>query len=90
MLEEEREGLPEGLPEASAHEAVNERVDRGVGVRHAVGPRLDLVGGIVGLVVRVKRLEKHKELDGTPADGEEEDDDHHHLGDFASYGDGPL
>ena len=36
------EGVLEGLSEVVAHEGVNQRVDRGVGVRHAVTPDLQL------------------------------------------------
>lgn len=80
---QEREGFPEGLLKAGSHEAVNYGVDRGVSVRHAVGPRLDLVRRVAGLVVWMERLEEDKDLDGTPADGKEENDNHNHLGDFA-------
>lgn len=90
MLEEKREGFPERLLERGPHEAVNDGVDRGVGVRHAVGPRFDFVRGVVGLVVWVEGLEEGEDLDGTPADGEEEDDHNHHLGHFAPDADGPL
>lgn len=90
VLEEKREGFPERLLERGPHEAVNDGVDRGVGVRHAVGPRFDFVRGVVGLVVWVEGLEEGEDLDGTPADGEEEDDHNHHLGHFAPDADGPL
>lgn len=87
MLEQEGERFPEGLLKAGSHETIYDGVDGGVGVGHAVGPRLDLVRGVVGLVVWIERLEKDEDLDGTPADGEEEDDHYHHLGDFAPYAD---
>lgn len=90
MLEQKREGFPEGLFESGSHETVNYRVDRRVGVRHTVGPRLDLVCRIVGLVVRIERLEEDEDLDGTPANGEEEDDYYHHLGDFSPNTDSSL
>lgn len=78
MLKQKREGFPEGLLKGGSHESINDGVDRRVGVRHAVGPRLDLVCGIVGLVVWRERLKENKDLDGTPADGEEQDDYDHH------------
>ena len=90
VLEEKGEGLPEGLLKAGPHEAVDDGVDGGVGVGHAVGPRLDLVGGVVGLVLGIEGLKEDKELDGTPAHGEQEDDHHHHPGHLAAYADGPL
>lgn len=79
MFEEKREGFPEGLLEGGSHETINDRVDGGVGVGHAVGPRFDLVCGVVGLVAWMERLKEHEDLDGTPADGKEQDDHHHHL-----------
>lgn len=90
VLEQKREGFAEGLLEGGAHEAVNYGIHGRVGVRHAVGPCLDLVGGVTGLIVCGERLEEDKDLDGTPADGEEEDDDDDHLGDFAPDADGSL
>lgn len=90
MLEQKWEGFPEGLLESSSHETINYGVDRRVGIGHAVGPRLDLVCGVVGPVVWIERLEEGKDLDGTPADGEEEDDYHHHLGHFAPDADSSL
>ena len=71
MLEQEGEGLLEGLAEAGSHEPVHNGIDGGVGIRHAVGPCLYLVGCVVGFEVRVERLEEDKDLDGTPADSEE-------------------
>ena len=85
MLEQEGKGFPERLLKTGSHETINNGVDRGVGVRHAVGPRLDLVRGVVWLIVWIERLKEGEDLDGSPADGEEEDNDYHHLGDFASY-----
>lgn len=79
MLEQKRESFPEGLLEGGAHEAVNYGINRRVGVRHAVGPRLDLVGCVVGLIICRERLKEDKDLDGTPADGEKEDSYDHHL-----------
>lgn len=79
MLKQERERFPEGLLKTGSHEAINDGVDRGVGVRHAVGPRLDLVRCIVWLVVWMERLEQDKDLDWTPADGKQENDDDDHL-----------
>lgn len=90
MLEQKRERFPEGLLEGGAHEAVNYGINGRVGVRHAVGPRLDLVGRVVGLVVCRERLKEDKDLDRTPADGKEEDDYNYHLGDFAPDADGSL
>lgn len=82
VFKQEWEGFPKGLLKAGSHKAINYGVDWGVGIGHAVGPGLDLVHCVVGLVVWIERLEKHKDLDWTPADGKEEDDHHHHLGDF--------
>lgn len=90
MLEEEGKGLPEGLLKTGPHEAINDGVDRGVGVGHAVGPRLDLVRGVVGLILGVEGLKEDKELDGTPAHSEQEDDHHYHLGHLAPYAYGSL
>lgn len=90
VLEQKGEGLPEGLLEGGAHEAVNYGINRRVGVRHAVGPRLDLVGCVAGLIVCREGLKEDKDLDRTPADGEEEDDHDDHLGDFAPDADGSL
>lgn len=90
MFEEKREGFPEGLLEGGTHESINNWVDRGVGVGHAVGPRFDLVRGVVGLVVWIERLKEHEDLDGSPADGEKQDNHHHHLRDFAPDSDGSL
>lgn len=90
VLEQKREGFPEGLLEGGTHEAVNYGIHRRVGVRHAVGPRLDLVGCVVGLVVCRERLKEDKDLDRSPADGKEEDDYDDHLGDFTPDADGPL
>lgn len=90
MLEQKWERFPEGLLKGGPHEAVNYGVDRRVGIGHAVGPRLDLVCGVVGTVVWIERLEEDEDLDGTPADGEQEDDDHHHPRDFASDADSSL
>ena len=90
MLEEEGECFPEGLLKAGPHEAVNNEVDGRVGVGHTVGPRLDLVGGVVGLVLGVEGLKENKELDGPPAHGEQKDDHHHHLGHLAPYAYGSL
>ena len=90
MFEQEWERLLEGLAEAGSHEAVDYRVDRRVGVGHAVGPGLDLVGGVVGPVVRREGLKEDEELNGTPAHCEEKHNHHHHLGDFPPDADGPL
>ncbi len=38
-------GILKGLSEVVSHEGVNQRVDGGVGVRHAVTPNLQLGGG---------------------------------------------
>lgn len=90
MSEEEGEGLPEGLSEAGTHEAIHDGVDRRVGVRHAVCPRLDLICGIINLKVRVERLKEDKDLNRTPADGKEHHDDYHHFGYLAPDGNGSL
>lgn len=90
MLEQKWEGFPEGLLKCGSHETINYGVDGRVGVGHAVGPRFDLVCGVVGPVIWIERLEEDKNLDGTPADGEEEDDYYHHLGDFAPDADSSL
>lgn len=90
MLEQKREGFPKGLLEGGSHETVNYGVDRRVGVGHAVGPRLDLVCGVVGPEVRIERLKEDEDLDGTPADGKQKDDYDHHLGDFAPDTDSSL
>lgn len=90
VFEQKWEGFPEGLLEGGSHETVNYGVDRRVGVGHTVGPRLDLVCGIVGPVVWIEGLEEDEDLDGTPADGEEEDDYYHHLRDFAPNTDSSL
>lgn len=90
MLEQEGKSFPERLLETSSHKAINYGVDRGVGVGHAVGPRLDLVCGIVRLVVRIERLEEDKDLDGPPADGKEKHNHYHHLGNFAPDADCSL
>lgn len=90
VLEQKWERFPEGLLKGGAHEAVNYGINRRVGVRHAVRPRLDLVGCVVGLIVCRERLEEDKDLDRTPADGEEEDDYDYHLGHFAPDADGSL
>lgn len=79
MLEQKRERFPEGLLEGGTHEAINYGINRRVGIRHAVGPCLDLVGCVVGLIVCRERLKEDKDLDRTPADCEKEDDDNHHL-----------
>lgn len=54
MLEQKWEGFPERLLEGCSHETINYGVDRRVGVGHTVGPRLDLVCGVVGPVVRIE------------------------------------
>lgn len=90
VLEQKWESFPEGLLEGGAHEAINYGINRRVGVRHAVGPRLDLVGCVVELIVCRERLKEDKDLDGTPADGEEEDDYDHHLWDFAPDANGSF
>lgn len=90
MSEEEGESLPEGFSEAGTHEAIHDGVDGRVGIRHAVGPRLDLICGIIDLKVRVERLKEDKDLDGTPADGEEHHDDYHHFGNLTPDGNGSL
>lgn len=83
VLEQEWERLSERLLEVGAHESVNDWVDGGVGIGHAVGPRFDLIGGVVWPIVWIEGLEEDEDLDGTPADGEEQHDHHHHPGDFA-------
>lgn len=90
VSEQEGKGLPEGFAEAGPHEAVDDGVDGRVGVGHAVGPRLDLVGGVVDLEVGVETLEEDEDLNGAPANGEERHDDHYHFGDLASDGEGSL
>lgn len=90
VFKKEWKGFPERLLKAGSHKPINNGVDWGVGIGHAVGPGLDLIHCVVGLVVWIERLEKHKDLDGTPTDGKEEDDHHHHLGDFAPDADGSL
>lgn len=90
VSEEEGKGLPERLAEAGAHKTVDNGVDRGVGIGHAVGPRFDLICCVVGLEVGIERLEQDKDLNGTPADGEEDNDDHYHFGNLAPDGDGSL
>lgn len=90
VSEEEGEGLPERLAEAGAHESVDNRVDRGVGIGHAVSPRLDLVCCVVGLEVGVERLEQDKDLNWTPANGEEDDNDHYHFGNLTPNRDSSL
>lgn len=90
VFEQEWEGFLEGLAETGPHETVYKRIDRGVGIRHTVGPGLNLVSGISGLEVWVERLEEDKDLDGTPADGEKQDDDHHHFRDLAPDGNGSF
>lgn len=88
MFEQKRESLTERLLEICSHEAINNGIHGGVGIGHAVGPRFDLVCGVVWLVAWIERLEEDEDLDGTPTDGKEEDDHYHHLGDFApdTYG----
>lgn len=90
MSEEEWKGLPERFAEACTHETVDNGVDGGVGVGHAVGPRLDLICCVVRLEVWIERLEEDKDLNGTPADGEEDHYDHHHFGNLTPNGDGSL
>lgn len=90
MSEEEGEGLPERLAEASAHKTVDNRVDRRVGIGHAVSPCLDLICCVVGLEVGVERLEQDKDLNGTPANGEEDNNDHYHFGNLTPNGDSSL
>lgn len=90
VSEEEREGLPERLAEAGPHKTIDNGVDRRVGVGHAVSPRLDLIGCIVRLEVWIERLEEDKDLNGTPADGEEDNNDHYHFGNLTPNGDGSL
>lgn len=90
MSEEEGECFPEGLSEAGTHKAIHDGVDRRVGIRHAVGPGLDLIRGIIDLKVGVERLKEDKDLNGTPADGEEHHDDHHHFGNLTPDGNGSL
>lgn len=70
MFEQEVESLFEGLAETVSHEAINDWVDGGVSVGHAVSPCLDLIGGVVDPVVGVEGLEQGEELDRPPADGE--------------------
>lgn len=90
MPEQEGEGFPEGLLKTGSHEAINYGVNRRVSIGHAVGPCLDLVCCVVWPVVWIERLEKDKNLDRAPADGEEEDYHYHHLGDFAPDADCSL
>lgn len=90
MSEEGGECLLEGLAEASPHESIHNRVDRGVGVRHTVGPSLDLVCGIIDFKVGVEGLEEGKDLNGTPANGEQHHDDDHHFGNLTPDGNGSL
>lgn len=90
MSEEEGESLFEGLSETGTHEAIHDGVNRRVGIRHAVGPRLDLICGIINLKVGVERLKEDKDLNWTPADGEEHHDDYHHFGYLTPDGNGSL
>lgn len=90
VLEQKWERFPEGLLEGGAHEAINYGIDRRVGVRHAVGPCLDLVGCVVGLIVCREGLKENKDLDRAPADCEKEDDYDHHLRHFAPDANGSL
>lgn len=90
MLEEEGESLLEGLSEAGTHKAIHDGVDRRVGIRHAVGPCLDLICGIINLKVRVERLKEDKDLNWTPADCEEHYDDYHHFGNLTPDGNSSL
>lgn len=66
---QEGKGLPERLLETGAHEAVNNGIDGGVGIRHAVCPCLDLIRGIRCPKIRIEGLKEDKDLDGTPAQG---------------------
>lgn len=86
LAEEEGERLLEGLAEAVSHECIDYGVERRVGIRHAIGPRLDLVGLIVGLEVTIEALKEQVELDGTPANGEQQHNHYNHLGNLGPHG----
>lgn len=90
MPEEEGEGLSEGLSKAGTHKAIHDGVDRRVGIRHAVGPCLDLICGIINLKVGVERLKEDKDLNRAPADGEKQHNDYHHFRNLAPDGNGSL
>lgn len=56
-FEDERAHAPEGLSEVSTHEGVDQRVDGGVGIGHAVSPDLQFVERItVTQILRTERL----------------------------------
>lgn len=85
LLEYEGEGFLEGLAEVSSHEGVHNRVDRGVGVGHAVSPDLHLVDVVVTLKAGAEGLHQDVELDGAPAEGKEKHHHSHHAGDLGSH-----
>lgn len=90
LSEEKGESLSEGLSKAGTHKAIHNGVDRWVGIWHAVGPCLDLICGIIDLKVGVERLKEDKDLNWTPADGEEHHNDYDHFGNLTSDGNGSL
>lgn len=86
LLGGEGKDLLESLPEIGSHEGIDQGVDAGVGVRHAVRPDLDLIGVVVALESWAKDLEEDEDLHRAPADSEEDHNDCHHAGDLGSHG----
>ena len=72
--------VEEGLAEVTRHEAVDERVEAGVGVGHEVeGLPQRLEVAVVEVVHQVKGGQHVGHQDGSPAQHEDSDHRHQHL-----------
>lgn len=86
LAEEEGERFLEGFAETVSHESINNRVEGRVSIRHAISPRLNLIGFIVHLEMEIEALKKQVELDRTPANGKKKHNHYNHLGNLSSHG----
>lgn len=86
LAEEEGKGFLEGFAETVSHESINNRVEGRVSIRHAISPRLNLIGFIIRLETEIEALKKQVELDRTPANGKKKYNHYNHLGNLSSHG----